>query len=178
MLFGLRRKRGRCAAWLGSGIRRDCDEMALDPSMAAGSGLAECVPSFSVGASYGGERLDAVVERNGTALLVRAGGTVDASNVALWRRLIADASTATVAPGPLVIDAKALEFMAVCAFAVLADEAARCRFRGITLYLVSDQPVVARVVAAAGLDSELLLVASVDEALGGVPRRDPGPVLG
>ncbi|BBY32579.1 hypothetical protein MMIN_06400 [Mycolicibacter minnesotensis] len=163
MPFGLRRKRARCA---------------LGASVAASSSLAGPGLSCSIGTSYPGERLGAVVERDGTALLVHAGGSVDASNVALWRRLIAEAATATVAPGPLVIDAKALEFMAVCAFAVLVDEAARCRVRGIMLYLVSDQPVVTRVVNAAGLDSELSLAANIDEALGRVPRRDPGPVLG
>lgn len=122
--------------------------------------------------------LRVVLERSGSALVVTAGGSVDASNVALWRRLVAEAAAVTAVPGPLIVDASGLEFMGACAFAVLVEESTRCRGRGIELHLVSNQPVVGRVLNAAGLGSALSFHATVDDAFGDTPRDDPGPVGG
>jgi anti-anti-sigma factor len=55
--------------------------------------------------------------------------------------------------------------MGCCAYAALAEEAERCRQRGVQLRLVSNQPVVARVVAACGLSELLPVDDSVDAAL-------------
>lgn len=123
------------------------------------------------------EELHVLVERRGSALLVHAGGSVDASNIAVWRRLIGEAAGVATGPGPLIIDTGGLEFMGICAFAVLVEVAARCRSRGIQLCLVSDQRITARVVDAAGLDAELSFAAAVEDVLGDAPRDDPGPVL-
>lgn len=120
----------------------------------------------------GGERagrLRAVVEQRGSAFLVHAQGAVDAANLGVWHGLVAGAAAGTTAPGPLIVDAGGLEFMGVGAFAVLLEESARCRARGITLHLVSSQPVVARVVAATGLERDLAFSPTVDEALAAAP---------
>ncbi|MDT5207108.1 MAG: hypothetical protein QOD34_3744 [Mycobacterium sp.] len=109
--------------------------------------------------------LRATTERSGLAVIISAGGELDASNDATWRRLLSEASAAAGAPGPLVIDTSGLDFMGCCAYAALAEASERSRERGIEMRLVSNQPVVARVVRACGLSDLLPVDSSVDEAL-------------
>lgn len=109
--------------------------------------------------------LRATTERYGSAVIVTAGGELDASNDAAWRRLLSEASAAAGPPGPLVVDTDGLDFMGCCAYAALAEEAERARERGVELRLVSAQPVVARIVRACGLTDLLSVDTSVDAAL-------------
>jgi anti-anti-sigma factor len=109
--------------------------------------------------------LRATIERYGGAVLLYAGGEVDAANESSWRALLDEAAAATAAPGPLLIDTDAMDFMAGCAYAALAEQADRCRIRGITLCLVSAQRIVARVVSAMNLDDQLPLYHDVGAAL-------------
>jgi anti-anti-sigma factor len=104
-------------------------------------------------------------ERIGLAVIVSAGGELDASNEDTWRRLLAEAGAAAGSPGPLVVDTDGLDFMGCCAYAALAEEAERCRERGVQLRLVSKQPVVSRMVTACGLDELLPVDETVDAAL-------------
>ncbi|MGF2944591.1 anti-sigma factor antagonist [Mycobacterium sp. Lab-001] len=115
--------------------------------------------------------LRATTDRIDGAVLVNAGGEVDASNELTWRRLIVEAGGVVSAPGPLVVDVTGFEFMGCCAFAVLADEAQRCRRRGIELRLVSRAPLVARIVEACELGGELPLYPTADAALASTARR-------
>jgi anti-anti-sigma factor len=110
-------------------------------------------------------------ERIGLAVIVTAGGELDASNEATWRRLLSEAAAAAGPPGPLVIDTSGLDFMGCCAYAALAEEAKRCRQRGVDVRLVGNQPLVARIVAACGLGELLPIDDSVDAALS---VYDPG----
>jgi anti-anti-sigma factor len=110
-------------------------------------------------------------ERSGMAVIVSAGGELDASNEATWRRLLSEAAAAAGPPGPLVVDTSGLDFMGCCAYAALAEEAQRCQQHGVQLRLVSNQPVVARMVAACGLSELLPVDDSVDAALS---VYDPG----
>ena len=124
------------------------------------------------------DELQVVLERNGPALLVSAVGSVDAHNLAVWRRLVGDAAGIATGPGPLIIDTSGLEFMAVCAFTALAEEAVRCRDRGIKLCLVSNQRVAQRAVTVIGLHAELSFFTSVDDVLNGScgdPEAFSGP---
>ncbi|OMC09811.1 hypothetical protein A5735_18625 [Mycolicibacter heraklionensis] len=170
MLSGLRRKLSRCTAGRRKGAASERANTAARPAHTA------AVPAWDSPGGAVDEQLHVLVERRGSALLVHAGGSVDASNVALWRRLVGEAAAVATAPGPLIIDTSGLEFMAICAFPVLVEESAACRGRGIRLCVVSDQRIVARVLAATGLDGELALAGSVDDVLGGA-RNDPGPLL-
>lgn len=104
-------------------------------------------------------------ERIDVAVIVSAGGELDASNEGTWRRLLSEAGAAAGPPGPLVVDINGLDFMGCCAYAALAEEAEHCRQRGVELRLVSNQPVVSRVVAACGLTELLPVDESVDAAL-------------
>ncbi len=104
-------------------------------------------------------------ERIGLAVIVTAGGELDASNEGTWRRLLSEAAAAAGPPGPLVVDTSGLDFMGCCAYAALAEEAQLCRERGIQLRLVSNQPVVSRMVAACALGELLPVDQSVDAAL-------------
>src|SRR5246127_5031734 len=101
-------------------------------------------------------------ERSGLTVIVTAGGELDASNEATWRRLLSEAAAAAGPPGPLVIDTSGLDFMGCCAYAALAEEARRCRQRGVEVRLVGNQPLVARIVAACGLGELLPIDDSVD----------------
>ena len=112
-----------------------------------------------------GNTLQATIERSGSAVLLYAGGEVDAANESIWRRLLGEAATATAAPGPLLIDTNGLDFMAGCAYAALAEQADRCRIQGINLCLVSAQRIVARVVGVMKLDRQMPLYHNVDAAL-------------
>jgi anti-anti-sigma factor len=104
-------------------------------------------------------------ERIDLAVIVTAGGELDASNEATWRRLLSEAAAAAGPPGPLVVDVSGLDFMGCCAYAALAEEAERCRHHGVQLRLVSSQSVVARVVEACGLSELLPVDATVEGAL-------------
>jgi anti-anti-sigma factor len=104
-------------------------------------------------------------ERAGLAVIVSAGGELDASNEATWRRLLSEAAAAAGPPGPLVVDLSGLDFIGCCAYAALAEEAERCRRRGVELRLVSNQPAVSRIIAACGLSDSLPVDANVDAAL-------------
>ena len=89
-----------------------------------------------------GNTLHATIERSGSAVLLYAGGEVDAANESIWRRLLGEAATATAAPGPLLIDTNGLDFMAGCAYAALAEQADQCRIQGIKVCLVSAQRIL------------------------------------
>jgi anti-anti-sigma factor len=109
--------------------------------------------------------LRATTNRSGPAVLIHAGGEVDACNEHTWRQLLDEAAAVVTAPGPFVVDVSGLDFMGCCAFAALADQAERCRDRGVELLLVSHHPIVARVVKACGLAGMLPVYPSVDTAL-------------
>jgi anti-anti-sigma factor len=110
-------------------------------------------------------------ERSGLAVIVSAGGELDASNEATWRRLLGEAAAAAGPPGPLVVDTSGLDFMGCCAFAALAEEAERCRQRGVQVRLVGNQ-CVARIVAACNLSELLPVDDSVDAALSAYDPAD------
>lgn len=108
-------------------------------------------------------RLRIAVERQGSAVIVCAAGEADASNCDTWRHALTTATATVMTPGALVVDVRGLDFMAICAYAGLADVAQRCQRRGARLWLVSDQPIVAKALAICRL-SDLLPTASTVEA--------------
>jgi anti-anti-sigma factor len=109
--------------------------------------------------------LRAITDRCGAAVIINAGGEIDACNEHTWRHLVSEAASVVTLPGPFVVDVSGLDFMGGCAFAVLADEAERCHRRGIELRLVSRQPIVARIVDACGLGGLLPIYPTADSAL-------------
>lgn len=114
--------------------------------------------------------LRAITECTGSAVVVHVGGDVDASNEVVWQRLVNRSAAIAIAPGPFVIDIRDLDFMGSCAYAVLAQESVRCRRRGVSLRLVSSQPIVARTIAACGLRRLLPMHMTVEAALSPPPR--------
>jgi anti-anti-sigma factor len=113
--------------------------------------------------------LRTITEHDGPAVIVHVGGELDACNETIWHRLLSEAASAASPPGPLVVDASGLDFMGCCALAALADEAKRCRRRGVALHVVSSLPVVARLVDACGLRPLLPVHRSVDAAFAAYP---------
>ncbi len=109
--------------------------------------------------------LRATTDRSGAAVIISAGGEIDACNERTWRRLISEAAGVVTPPGPFVVDVTGLDFMGCCAFAVLADEARRCKERGIELRLVSREAHVIRIVDVCGLNRLLPIYPSADAAL-------------
>ena len=114
--------------------------------------------------------LRATTDRIGPAVLINAGGEIDACNEHTWRQLVSEAAGVVIAPGPFIVDVTGLDFMGCCAFAVLAEEAQRCRDRGIELRLVSHEPIVTRIVDACGLGGMLPIYPTVDSALASAAR--------
>src|ERR1700743_2907684 len=94
--------------------------------------------------------LRATTERFGSAVIVNAGGELDASNDVTWRRLLSEASAAAGPPGPLVIDTSGLDFMGCCAYAALGEEAAPARARGGEVRRGEPPPGGGRAVRRAG----------------------------
>ena len=109
--------------------------------------------------------LRAVTECTGSAVVVHVGGDIDASNESVWQRLVSRSASIAIAPGPFVIDIRQLDFLGSCAYAVLGQESVRCRRRGVSLRLVSTQPIVARTIAACGLRRLLPMYSTVEAAL-------------
>lgn len=109
--------------------------------------------------------LRAVTECTGSAVVVRVDGDIDASNEGVWQQLVSQSAAAAVAPGPLVIDVRHLEFMGSGGYAVLAQASVRCRRHRVNLRLVSNQPIVTRTIAACGLRRLLPTYTSVENAL-------------
>jgi anti-anti-sigma factor len=109
--------------------------------------------------------LRATTQRNGRAVIITVGGEVDASNEGDWNYLLAQIAATATPPGSVVVDVSGLDFMGSCAYAALARQAERCRRRGVTLCLVSTQPIVARTVAACGLRWRLPIHPTIETAL-------------
>ncbi|MCV7008244.1 anti-sigma factor antagonist [Mycobacterium gordonae] len=109
--------------------------------------------------------LRAITDRSGDAVVIHAGGEIDACNENTWRQLVAEAAATASAPGPFVVDVTDVDFMGCCAFGVLADAAQQCRDRCVELRLVSRAPIVTRIVEACGLGALLPIFPTVDHAL-------------
>jgi anti-anti-sigma factor len=116
--------------------------------------------------------LRTTTERSDSAVIVHAGGELDASNEAIWRHLLGEAAAAARPPGPLVVDTNGLDFIGCCAYATLVEKAKHCRARGVELRLVSSQPVVKRIISACGLRDLLPVDSTVDAALGALVAAD------
>ena len=114
--------------------------------------------------------LRAHVQRIGAVVTVYPGGDVDAANREQWEQLLGEAAAATPSPGLLVIHTDGLDFMGCCAFAALEDVADRGRGHGISVCLVSRQPIVRRILAATGSGSLLPVYPDADTALGAVTQ--------
>lgn len=148
------RKRLRIRSTMSTFIMAD---PPFHPLMLSGRLISELARSRST--------LRATTERTGAAVIVRAGGELDASNDTTWRRLLDEAAAAVTSPGPLVVDTSDVGFMGCCAYAALAETSERLRQRGVDVRVVSSQPVVARMVRACGLSDLLPVDVSVEAAL-------------
>ncbi|MHA7652171.1 anti-sigma factor antagonist [Mycobacterium sp. ML4] len=115
--------------------------------------------------------LRAAVQGFEAAVIVYAGGEIDAFNDDTWRLLLAEASAFAGPPQVFMVDVNSVEFMSCSSFLALADEASRCRERGIGLCLVSLHPSVARTVAACGLSEVLTVHETAPQCLQLVQRR-------
>jgi anti-anti-sigma factor len=134
-------------------------------TVAGGTGSDPSKTQLSSQTSDTDSGLRATTERTGSAVVVHVGGDIDASNQSVWQRLVSHSAAIATAPGPLVIDALELDFMGSGAYAALAHESMQCQQRGVSLRLVSSQPVVARTLAACGLRRLLPMYPTVAEAL-------------
>jgi anti-anti-sigma factor len=109
--------------------------------------------------------LRAAVQSIDSAVIVYAGGEIDACNEDSWRLLLAEASAFASAPQLFIVDVNSVDFMSCSSYQALADEADRCRARGIDLCLVSLDSSVSRIVAACGLGDVLTVHASAPQSL-------------
>ncbi len=115
--------------------------------------------------------LRVAVERVGSAVVMHAGGEVDASNCAAWTCVLDEVAAATAAPGPMVVDIEGLDFLSCSAYAALGEAAEQTRRHGITLRVVSTHPRTARILAATGWQRQLPLY----EDLWAAVRIDDAP---
>lgn len=115
--------------------------------------------------------LNAVTRRRGPAVIIAVSGAIDASNEGEWNYLVEQMAAIARFPGPVVVDAHEMDFMGCCAYPALARAAERCRRRGVTLCLVSQQPIVARIVAVLGLRWLLPIYPTIEAALSRAVRE-------
>ena len=139
----------------------------MSPVITEPMSITHLMPSTRLLYQLGDPRstLRATTYRVGPAVIINAGGEIDACNEHTWRRLVTETAGVVTSPGPFVIDVTGLDFMGCCAVAVLADEAQRCRDCGIELRLVSREPIVARIVDACGLSGVLPIYPTAGSAL-------------
>jgi anti-anti-sigma factor len=109
--------------------------------------------------------LRAITDRSGEAVVIHAGGEIDACNENTWRQLVTEAAATATEPGLFVVDVADVDFMGCCAYSVLADAAEQCRCRGVELRLVTHAPIVTRIVKACGLGAVLPIYPTVESAL-------------
>ncbi|PRI13911.1 anti-sigma factor antagonist [Mycobacterium shigaense] len=134
-------------------------------SAAVGSSSRAFNGSFRPQAADAQSALRAVTECSGSSVVIHVGGDIDASNESAWRHLLSQGAAQAVAPGSFVIDLRELDFMGSRGYAVLAHEAVQCRGRGISLRLVTSQPIVAHTLTACGLRPLVPTYATVETAL-------------
>jgi anti-anti-sigma factor len=141
--------------------------MSLAPGEHSQPGLTQVMLSTRLISELGDPRstLRATIQRNGPVVIIRAGGEIDASNEDTWRRLVSEAATIAAPPGPLVVDVSGCDFMGCCAISALADEAERCRSRGVGLRLVSCNRSVTRIIEACELSVVLPVHPTTESAL-------------
>ena len=115
----------------------------------------------------GAERstLRAAVQSFDSAVIVYVGGEIDACSEETWRLLLAEASAFAADPQLFIVDVSGVDFMSCSSYQALADEAVRCRARGINLCLVSLDSAVSRIVAACGLSDVLTVHTSAPQSL-------------
>ncbi len=141
--------------------------MSLAPAERSHPGPTQVMLSARLATELGDPHstLRATTQRDGSVVIVRAGGEVDASNEHVWRRLLSEAAAVASSPGPFMVDVSGLDFMGCCAFTALADEAQRCRGRDVALCLVSCKPIVTRIIKACELGGVLRAYPTSDSAL-------------
>lgn len=123
-------------------------------------------------AELGGARnaLRATAQRRGSAMIIFPVGEVDATNEAAWNHLLTEVTARASAPGPVIVDVRDVSFIGCCGYAALAAVLQRCRRRRVSLCLVSNQPIVARIVVACGLRRFLPVHSTIESALSQCPR--------
>lgn len=109
--------------------------------------------------------LRAAVQGFGAAVIAYVGGEMDAYNEDTLRLLLSEVAGFANAPQQLIVELNSVDFMSCSAFLALAEEATRCRERGIDLSLVSQRSSVSRLVDACGLSDVLTVHQSVPESL-------------
>ncbi|OBK19335.1 anti-sigma factor antagonist [Mycobacterium asiaticum] len=107
----------------------------------------------------------AAVQGFESAVIVYLGGEIDACNDETWRLLLAEASSFAAAPQLFIVDVNSVDFMSCSSYEALAEEAHRCRGRGVELCLVSLNPNVGRIVSACGLGDALTVHATAPQSL-------------
>jgi hypothetical protein len=58
-----------------------------------------------------GSTLRATTNRSGDAVVIHAGGEIDACNEHTWHQLVHEAAASAIPPGPFVVDITGVDFM-------------------------------------------------------------------
>jgi anti-sigma B factor antagonist len=96
-------------------------------------------------------------------LIVSVSGEVDTGSAVQLQEVVGDCVER--AAERVVIDLTAVTFFGSTGLAVLAETAFRAAQRDLALRVVANHPTVARPIRVTGLDSVLVVCASLDEAL-------------
>jgi anti-sigma B factor antagonist len=108
-----------------------------------------------------------VVEREviGHAVVVRAHGEIDMSNVCLLDEQLQAAHAVVVPPAPVVLDLTDVSFLPSTGLALLVTHHERCAEHGSPLRVVAAHRQVLRPMEITGLDQLLVIAATVQDAL-------------
>lgn len=111
----------------------------------------------------------------GTAMILRAVGEVDAASVAVLSDQLVHAVEAVTAPGPVVLDLRAVEFLGSAGMAMLIAIHHRCQDQRVGFRVLAG-PFVTRRLELLGLLNFLIVCRTLDHALHGTGSDLPAPV--
>ena len=99
------------------------------------------------------------------AVIVRAGGELDAFTADQLAKHLREAEDAVTPPAPVLLDLTEVTYLSSAGVATLVIHTGRCAELDSRLCVVADQPAVLRIVALTGADNIITIAPSLEQAL-------------
>lgn len=104
-------------------------------------------------------------EEQSDAVIVRAGGELDAFTVDQLTKHLQEAEDAVTPPAPVLLDLTDLTYLSSAGVAALVIHTQRCAERKTRLRVVADQPAVLRPITLTGADDTIHVVPTLEKAI-------------
>ncbi len=97
------------------------------------------------------------------AVIVRAGGELDAFTTDQLAKHLQEAEDAATPPAPVLLDLTDITYLSSAGVATLVIHAQRCADLDLRLRVVADQPAVLRPISLTGADEAIDIVPTLDD---------------